>query len=255
MGIIKSIPMGLKLFRCIRKYNPYLAKVQALKDSGDVVKERELIADATGKWVDEVIDIFDLEVNVEGRENIPMDEPCVFICNHEGYGDIFVLFRALAGKQVGYVAKDALKKVPYFGKWIEMVRGVFIQRGDPRAALKSISSGVNLIKQGFSLAIFPEGTRSRGPVMNEFKAGSFKLATKAKVPVVPISLNGTYHLYEETSTIRKGAVIDIYIHPPIDTKSLDRHETATLPVTVENIIRSKFDELVKKEELKNKGGK
>ena len=90
--------------------------------------------------------------------------------------------------------------------------------------------------------------------MNEFKAGSFKLATKAKVPVVPIALNGTYHLYEETNTIKKKATIDIVIHPPIETSSLDRHETAVLPTTVENIIRSSFNELVKKENERLKGG-
>lgn len=254
MSIIKSIPMGLKLFRCVRKYNPYMGKIQEIKDSGDFEKEREMISYATGIWVDEVIDIFNITVNVEGRENIPMDQPCVFICNHEGYGDIFVLFRALAGKQVGYVAKDALSKVPYFGKWITMIRGVYIARGDARAALKSISEGVKLLKNGFSLAIFPEGTRSRGPVMNEFKAGSFKLATKAKVPVVPISLNGTYHLFEEENTIKKTATVDIVIHPAIDTASLDRHETAMLPTTVENIIRSTFDELVIKENKRKEGG-
>ncbi len=247
--------MGYKLFRCIGKYNPYLKKVEALKTAGDFEKERELIAYATGIWVDEVIDIFDLTVNVEGRENIPMDEPCVFISNHESYGDIFVLFRALAGKQTGYVAKDTLGKVPYFGKWIKAIRGVFIQRGDARAALKSIQEGVNLIKQGFSLCIFPEGTRSRGPVMGEFKAGSFKLATKAKVLVVPISLNGTYHVYEECNVITGGATIDIKIHPPIDTASLNRHELAELPHKVEEIIRSSFNELVKKEEKRLKGGK
>ena len=255
MSIIKSIPMGFRLFRCIKKYNPYMKKVQEIRDSGDVEKEREFLAYATGVWVDDVIDIFNITVNVEGHENIPMDKPCVFICNHEGYGDIFVLFRALAGKQVGYVAKETLSKVPYFGKWIKLVRGVFIAKGDARAALKSIGEGVKLLKKGFSLAIFPEGTRSRGPVMNEFKAGSFKLATKAKVPVVPISLNGTYHLFEEENTIKKTATVDIVIHPPIDTASLDRHETAMLPSTVENIIRSTFDELVIKEEKRIKGGK
>lgn len=254
MNIFKSIPMGYKLFRCIGKYNPYLKKIEALKISGEVEKERELIAYATGIWVDEVIDIFDLTVNVEGHENIPMHEPCVFVCNHESYGDIFVLFRALSGKQIGYVAKDTLGKVPYFGKWIKTIRGVFIQRGDVRAALKSIQEGVSLIKQGFSLCIFPEGTRSRGPVMGDFKAGSFKLATKAKVPVVPISLNGTYHVFEERNVITGGATIDIKIHPPIDTASLDRHELAELPHNVETIIRSSFNELVKKEEKRLKGG-
>ena len=255
MNIFKSIPLGLKLFRCIGKYTPLLREIENIRETGDVEKERRYIAEKTGIWVDEVIDIFNLTVNVKGHENVPMDEPCVFICNHESYGDIFVLFRALAGKQIGFVAKEDLKKVPYFGKWITAIRGVYIERGDARAALRSIQKGVSFLKQGFSLVIFPEGTRSHGPVMGEFKAGSFKLATKARVPVVPISLNGTYHVFEEHNVITGGATVDIVIHPPIDTASLSRHEVAELPQHVETIIKNSFNDLVRIEEERLKGGK
>lgn len=253
-NLLKSLPMGIRLFKCIGKYNNYYREIGKLRKGGDVEKEREFIAFATGVWIDEVMDIFHITLNVEGRENIPMEEPCVFICNHEGYGDIFVLFKALKGKQIGFITKEEIRRVPYFGKWITAVRGVFISRGDLRGALETIREGISYLKQGFSLVIFPEGTRSHGPVMNGFKGGSFKLATRAKVPVVPVALNGTYHLCEENDYIRNTATVDIVIHPPVETASLDSRGLAELPRRVENIIRGTFDKLVIKEEQRLKGG-
>ena len=73
--------------------------------------------------------------------------------------------------------------------------------------------------------------------MASFKAGSFKLATKARVPLVPISLNGGYHTYEESGYIKKGNTIDFLVHKPIDTASMDRHQIGELHQQVEDIIR------------------
>ena len=101
----------------------------------------------------------------------------------------------------------ALSKIPIFGKWVTRIRGIYIHRGDARASLKTINEGVEYLKQGFSLVIFPEGTRSRSSAMAEFKHGSFKLATKARVPIVPVTLNGGYHTYEETGKVTKGMPI------------------------------------------------
>ncbi|MGC2873969.1 lysophospholipid acyltransferase family protein [Ihubacter sp. rT4E-8] len=247
MKLLRNIPNGIKLFRSVSIFNYYLKDLEALRASGQGEKERELIAYATGLWVDKVIDIFDLTVNVSGKENIPADGPCVFIANHQGYADIVVLFKAAEGRQIGFIAKDSLQKVPYFGKWIQAIRGVFIKRGDAREALKSIQDGVQTLKEGYSLVIFPEGTRSRSTAMGHFKAGSFKLATKAKVPIVPITINGTRHMFEDRGVITGGATVDILIHPSIDTASLDRHETANIVHQVEDTIRKGLDKLIEVE--------
>ena len=84
--------------------------------------------------------------------------------------------------------------------------------------------------------------------MAEFKAGSFKLATKAKVPIVPITINGSYDLFETRSIITGGAVIDVVIHPAIDTASLDRHQIANITHEVDNTIRTTLTQLIEKRE-------
>ena len=79
--------------------------------------------------------------------------------------------------------------------------------------------------------------------MGEFKAGSFKLATKARVPIVPITLNGGYHLYEDQEYIRKGQTIDVLVHPPIETADMSRQELAEVPKKVEAMIREGLEQL------------
>ena len=78
--------------------------------------------------------------------------------------------------------------------------------------------------------------------MGEFKAGSFKLATKAKVPVVPVTIDGSYHMFEDRSIITSGAEVNMIIHPPIETADLDRKEASELHTRVENIIREGLKE-------------
>ena len=89
------------------------------------------------------------------------------------------------------------------------------------------------------MVIFPEGTRSKGKPIEEFKAGSFKLATKSKCIVVPVTINGTYKLLEETNKI-KAADVELVIHKPIDTAALTSEEQEALPTTVYNIVKSSY---------------
>lgn len=246
MKFFGNVINGAKLMRSVHVFNKRIKEIEAAKAGGNYEEERRIIAEATGIWVNNVIKLLDMHINVTGRENIP-EGPCVFFSNHQSYADIPTFLKACEGKQIGFIAKDSLAKVPYFGKWIRTIRGVFITRGDTRDSLKSFRVGIDYLKQGFSLVIFPEGTRSQGAPMKEFKAGSFKLATKAKVPVVPVTINGTYHLVEETGIITKGVHIDIVIHPSIPTDGMERSEMTKLHETVEATVRTTLEELQAKE--------
>ena len=145
-----------------------------------------------------------------------------------------------SGKQTGFIAKNEFSKVPLLGKWINVIRGLFIKRGDVRESLKIINQGVDLINQGFSLVIFPEGTRSQKHEMADFKPGSFKLASKAKAPVVPVVIDGTYKVFEQKKRVSKGETVRITILPAIDTASLDRKALAALPNQIEEAIKERL---------------
>ena len=245
---LKNIPDGARLFYSIASFNHYAKDIDRIRETGDSAAERKAIADATYQWSGDVARRFKIDLKISGTENIPEEDGCVVIYNHQGYADIVALFRALEGKQIGFIAKDNLQKVPLFGSWIKTIRGLYIQRGNAKEALKSIQEGAELVKQGYNLVIFPEGTRSQGPEMGPFKAGSFKLATKAKAIIIPVSIDGTYHLYEENGHIRP-ATVHVMIHPPVRTADLSRKELPDMERQVEETIRAGLEILHKEDPL------
>lgn len=235
MKILANVPSFIKLVTCLKYLNQHKKDIESAKAAGDFEKEREYILSATSLWGPMVFKMFDSKVNVEGLENLPEKGPVVFVGNHQGYADIIAYCAAFTKFQFGFVAKDELAKIPLYGEWIRRIRSVFIERDDARASLKAINDGIKLIEQGYSLVIFPEGTRSKGPEPGEFKKGSLKLATKPGVPIIPVSLDGSYKFFEETSKITP-AKVNIIVHPPIETKGLDRKEEKALNEKVEKII-------------------
>ncbi len=235
MSVIRNIPFILWFYRFLFTIRNNKRAIKKYRDLGDYEKERKEIRKAEDIWGKALIEKAGIALSVKGIENVPKG-PVVFVSNHQSYFDIPVFFAAVKGKQVGFVAKDNLAKVPLFGSWIADVRSVFIKRDDARASLQAISEGIDLLKQGFSLTIFPEGSRSREGCMGDFKKGSLRLATKAEVPVVPVTLSGTYKIFEEKGYIRPGEV-NFIIHPAIDTRHMSKKEAADLSSRVEKIIR------------------
>ncbi len=239
MKIIPNIPQAVKLidaFKYFRRQRKIIYDARAKKD---YEREREHILKATSDWGKHTCRMLGIEIEAQGLENLPDEGPVVYVANHQSYADVAVACAMLDRFQFGFVAKEELMKIPMYGQGIMDIRSVMIEREDPREALKAINSGVELIENGFSLLIFPEGTRSRCHEMANFKKGSLKLATKPKVPVVPITIDGTYHVFEEKGII-SPAKVRFMVHPVIETKNLERKEANNLAETVEEIVRSKL---------------
>lgn len=247
MKIFANIPGALKLIFCLKYLKENKKKINEARAAGDFETERKWILKSSSAWGPYVISTFGSTLNVRGKENIPKEGPVVLVGNHQGYADIFAYCAAFQNFQFGFVAKDDLRKIPLYGKWIERIRSVFIERDDPRASLEAINRGIEYIKDGFSLVIFPEGTRSKGPVPGPFQKGALKLATKPQVPIVPVSLNGTYKMFEEEGYL-KPAQIDIIVHEPIQTKGLSRKEEKELAEKVEKIVTDGVRQLQKQRE-------
>lgn len=235
MKIFANIPGALKLVICLKYMRSNKHEIERAKAAGDFEREREYILKSTSSWGPMVMEMFGSTLNVRGLENLPDKGPVVFVGNHQGYADIIAYFSAFRKFQFGFVAKENLAKLPLYGEWIRRIRSVFIKRNDPRAALKAINEGIKYIEQGFSLVIFPEGTRSKGPDPGHFQKGALKLATKPGVPIIPVSINGTYKMFEESGYL-KSADIGIIVHKPIETKSLTKDEEKDLTEKVEKIV-------------------
>ncbi len=174
-------------------------------------------------------------VIVHNRENLPKEGNFLFVSNHQSNFDFAMLLDEIE-IPVGFIAKIELKKLPVIRGWMEYIHCLFMDRSDMKQQLKIILEGIELLKNGCSLIVFPEGTRSKDGKIQEFKAGSFKLATKSKVPIIPLTISGAADVLENNNYIISPAQVHLYVHSPIDVASLSREEMSKLHVTVQNII-------------------
>jgi len=185
-------------------------------------------------WAGSLNAVTGAKVRVEGLERVPAKGPLCLVGNHQGNWDI-VLVLALIPRTVGFVAKSQALYMPLVNLWITALDSVFIDRGNARKAGRSIERGVAKLKAGKAIMIFPEGTRSRGPAMGAFRPGAFKLATKAGAPILPVTIDGSFRMWEEKLRIGGGEIL-FTIHEPIPTAGLGPAERKLLPERVRSVI-------------------
>jgi 1-acyl-sn-glycerol-3-phosphate acyltransferase len=162
-----------------------------------------------------------MRVRVHGIESLPPEgTPVVYMANHQSYMDIPTIFGFLP-VQFRIIAKESLFKVPFMGWHLTRAGNIPINRSNRREAMRSIASAAARIREGTSVVVFPEGTRSRDGRLQEFKAGSFKLAVTAGVPIVPLSIVGTCKVLRRDSLIFHPGKVDMYISRPIPTASTE----------------------------------
>ncbi|MGI6736850.1 MAG: lysophospholipid acyltransferase family protein [Anaerovoracaceae bacterium] len=243
MNIIKGLPGVVKVLFSLPELRHLKKEIDTARAAGDNAREQRAILDATIMWGSHLMRSFHVDLHVTGRENLPKTGPLVYVSNHQGFADIPTLCAVLTNVQFGFIAKDALRRMPLYGTWMRRIRSIMIKRDDPRASLRAIAEGIDYIEHGFSMLIFPEGTRARSGGMHEFKKGALKLATKPGVPIVPISINGTYEILEEKGYLCNNKRVDVLIHPPIPTEGLDRKAEKALTDQVFTIVHDGLAEL------------
>lgn len=216
---------------------PSQLKIKRLKNTlsdADILHRVNVIA---SKWAMSQVKFAGARVHISGEDNIPKDENVLFVSNHQSNFDIAV-FISYIKKDKGYIAKSELLKIPILRTWMKYLNCVFMDRKDLKSSGKAILEGISILKSGYSLVIFPEGTRSKSSTPLEFKSASFKLATKSKVSIIPVTIDGTYKLMELNNNKIKPADVYITIHKPLETRNLTKEEQELLPDKVVCIIKS-----------------
>lgn len=169
-----------------------------------------------------------MRVTVVGLEHLPESgSPVVYMANHQSYMDIPVLFGFLP-VQFRIIAKESLFKVPFMGWHLTRAGNIPINRSNRREAMRSIASAAERIREGTSVVVFPEGTRSRHGALQAFKAGSFKLAVTAGVPIVPLTIIGTCRVLERDSLLMYPGKVELHVHPAIPTAGVRSSEIEAL---------------------------
>ncbi|MCL2271720.1 MAG: 1-acyl-sn-glycerol-3-phosphate acyltransferase [Treponema sp.] len=169
-------------------------------------------------WARILIKISGCTITVTGVENIPQNSGLCFVSNHDSYFDI-VLMLAYSGRPIGFIAKKELLFIPFLNCWIYMIGGLFIDRKNVRKAILTINRGVQRLKSGSAMIIFPEGHRSKGRGLLPFHPGSLKLATMSDTPIVPVAIKDSSGVFEKNGCV-KSVPIEVHFLEPIDTSEM-----------------------------------
>ena len=223
--LLSVLPLWIRL--------KHLAKQERETEVDDL-----LFAEAR-KWARALLNLAGARVFLTGAEHVPASGSVLFVCNHQGYFDIPVLL-GYVEKPLAFIAKVEARKIPFINSWMTMMKCVFMKRESLRQSHEAIQEGCRVLKTGRSLVIFPEGTRSKNGELGSFKPGSLKLALKAQVPIVPITINGTYKLLERQGFLIRPAEVSLHIGAPIFPQ--ENNTTRDLANRVREIIQTNLKE-------------
>lgn len=220
--LILSIPL-LFLEWLIGKWNPGFRDITSLRIVQGVFK---LIL-----WISGA------RVTVIGHENVPKDTAVLYVGNHRSFFDILLTYSRCPGL-TGYVAKDGMEKVPLLSTWMKRLYCLFLKRDDLKAGLKTILKGIDQIKHGISMCIFPEGTRNKDPQVPvaSFKEGSMKMAEKTGCPIIPMAITGSADIFENHFPKIGPCDVTLEYGKPIYPKELSKEDRKFLGAYSRNII-------------------
>ncbi len=217
-------------------------KAKRLARQGKIKEHDEMVRFHVKRWAWRMFRFAGGELTVTGLENIP-EGPCVFASNHQGYFDIPLMLSGLDAPHP-IIAKKEIERIPMVRSWMRELHCLFIDRENARQAMDCLKRAGELLAQGYSVVIFPEGTRSKGGEIKEFKGGTVRVATRAKVPIVPVCVEGTYKMMEQNHYWIHPAKVSMSILPPIETKDLSREEIKALDERLHQIITEERNKLL-----------
>jgi 1-acyl-sn-glycerol-3-phosphate acyltransferase len=160
-----------------------------------------------------------LNVKVTGAENLTVAGPAIYVSNHQSNFDIPLLYAGLP-IQFRWMAKQELFSIPLFGTAMKRGGYIPIDRSNRKEAMRSLTAAARRIRDGVSVIIFPEGTRSPDGTLQPFKKGALLLAAKAGVPIVPMAIHGSHQVQPKGSLRINPVPLQLTIMPPIATAGL-----------------------------------
>lgn len=175
-----------------------------------------------------------------GEENIPKDTAVVYVGNHRSYFDVVMTYMRVP-HLTGYIAKKEMQRWPLLRIWMRNVHCLFLDRNDVKQGLKTILDAIEKVKSGISICIFPEGTRNEvNDTFLPFHEGSFKIAEKGNVPIIPMSIVNAADIWEDHFPRMKKTTVVIEYCKPIYMKELDKNDRKNIGNYITNIISKEY---------------
>ncbi len=175
-----------------------------------------------------------VRVRITGGDRLVPGTTYVFVSNHQSIYDIPVVFASLPF-QLRIIAKESLAAFPFLGWHLRRTGHILVDRRHPERT-NIFQHAARLLRDGLSLIVFPEGTRSVDGRVARFKGGIFLLAIEADLPVVPLSVVKSRHVMKKGRLMVRPGAVDLVVHDPISTASMTRHDARTLAEQVRRIV-------------------
>ena len=181
-----------------------------------------------------------IKVRVEGLQNISPGV-CIFVANHTSNADPPAVVGSIP-RRVALLGKKEAFRVPILGTVLKLGGFVPVDRAHREAAMASVEQAIGHLKGGLSFLIFPEGTRSADGRLRPFKKGSFVMAIRAQVPIVPISVIGAHKVMRKGELAAHPGIVTVRFHPPVDVKTFTMKQRDKLVAQVQAIVASGLPE-------------
>ena len=170
------------------------------------------IATRLGRWG---VLLVGVKIEVRGAEHLQPGRNYIFMSNHASNLDPPVLIPVIPGR-CSVLVKKELYRVPVLGTGMRLAQLVPVDRSDQEAAIESVRAAIEVLQQGFHMVIYPEGTRTNDGRLLPFKKGPFHLAMDSGVPVVPVTILGTYESWPKARFALRSGTATLIFHPPVD---------------------------------------
>src|SRR5690349_17138054 len=176
--------------------------------------------DERARWFGHrVIDLLDVDLHVRGTERVPTGRAYVYMSNHQSHLDIPVLYATLPSATIRMLAKKELFQIPLWGHGLRAAEFIEVDRSNHTRAVQSIEVAARLIRDGVSIWVAPEGTRSRDGRIGKLKKGGFHLALETETPIVPVAIRGTIEVLPRgTRVMHTGKHVEVTLGSPIEVK-------------------------------------
>ena len=231
-GLVAFVIFGL-IFLLL----PFLIVIAWLRRKPDILYAGARLASRLG------LKLGGVHLQVHGLHQVDRRKTYLFVANHQSYFDPLALLATIP-QDPRFIVKQELYKVPILNIGMKLGRFVFIDRKDRGDSLRGMNQAVVQLQQGESFLVFAEGTRTRSGKMGAFKKGPFVIALQSGVPIVPITISGSYDVMPPTRFRIKPGTVTLTFYPPVETRGLKSNDRDALKEKIQNIVASNLAEAV-----------
>ncbi len=225
--------MGMSLLTAKPKLSIYMRRKNKISEE----EYKNKLYSETNKFAKKYMKMTKSNITVHGLENLKTDKTAILMPNHQSMFDVSTLL-AVIDTPIAFISKKDVLKFPVISTIMLELNCLTLDRDNVKEAVRTVVEAIKLVKNGQTLVIFPEGTRSKNGEVGEFKEGAFKIAKKANAPIIPITIDGTFDIFEKNIKYVNPSDVTVTIHEPIETENLTKEELALLPITVREIVIS-----------------